>query len=365
MQPTLAASAAEAMERLQAAWRAGAAFPLVLTDANMPDVDGFSLAEQIRGERTSGSTVIMMLTSGDRPGQLARCQQLGIAAYLIKPIKQSELLDAIVFALGLAVPVEPLAETSPVAALPPLRGLLAEDSLVNQKLVIGLLERYGHKVIVAKDGREALEAWESQPVDVILMDIQMPDMDGLEATATIREREAQRGGRTPIIAMTAHVIKGDRERCLAAGMDEYLSKPVRSGQLLEAIAAVVGGRTSGHSTSAAEEPIDWTHAKATVKGDLGLLKSIVQAFVDESPKLMEDIRQAVAAGQAKDLQIAAHTIKGSLRYFGARRAFDLAYKLEELGREGKLADAREVLVLFEGQMDEVLPRLREFLASSR
>ncbi len=362
MQPTLAASAAEAMERLRAARHRGAGFPLVLTDANMPEVDGFSLAEQIRGEQTLGSTVIMMLTSGDRPGQLARCQQLGIAAYLIKPIKQSELLDAIVSALGLAVPVEPVAETAPVAALPPLRVLLAEDSLVNQKLVIGLLERYGHKVIVAKDGREALATWESQPVDVILMDIQMPDMDGLEATATIRQREAQRGTRTPIIAMTAHAIKGDRERCLAAGMDEYLTKPIRSNQLLEAIATVVGKRSARQAPQAAEDPIDWTHAKATVKGDLGLLKSIVQAFVDECPKLMDDIRQAVAGGQAKALQIAAHTIKGSLRYFGARRAFDLAYKLEELGREGKLEEAREVLSLFEEQMDEVFPRLREFVS---
>jgi|YNPMSStandDraft_1061717.scaffolds.fasta_scaffold10405_2 PAS domain S-box-containing protein len=364
MQPTLAASAAEAIERLQAAQRSGTSFPLVLTDANMPDVDGFSLAEQIRGDKALGSTVIMMLTSGDRPGQLARCQQLGIAAYLIKPIKQSELLDAIVSALGLAIPSEVAAEAPEAPALPPLRVLLAEDSLVNQKLAVGLLERYGHTVIVAKDGREALAAWQSQPVDVILMDIQMPDMDGLEATAAIRQREAQRGGHVPIIAMTAHAIKGDRERCLAAGMDEYLSKPIRLNQLLEAISTVLGVRAAQHSPSGAEEPVNWAHAKSTVKGDLRLLRSIVQAFVEESPKLIEDIRQAIASGDAKALQIAAHTIKGSLRYFGARQAFDLAYKLEELGRAGKLGDAQEVFSLFQQRMDEVLPRLTEFLAGS-
>lgn len=330
----------------------------------MPDVDGFSLAEQIRADKSLGSTVIMMLTSGDRPGQLTRCQQLDIAAYLIKPIKQSELLDALVSALGLAVPREDAGETPEVPALPPLRVLLAEDSLVNQKLAVGLLERYGHTVIVAKDGREALAAWQSQPVDVILMDIQMPDMDGLEATAAIRQREAQQGGHVPIIAMTAHAIKGDRERCLAAGMDEYLSKPIRPNQLLEAISAVLRARSKSDSPSGAEEPVDWAHAKSTVKGDLRLLRSIVQAFVEESPKLIDDIRQSIASGDAKALQIAAHTIKGSLRYFGARQAFDLAYKLEELGRAGKVADAQGVFPLLEQQMSKVIPQLRDFLAGS-
>jgi len=248
MRPCSVASAREAVRALRQAYRAGESFPLVLTDANMPDEDGFALAEQIRHDPELGSTLIMMLTSGDRPGEIARCEELGIAAYLLKPIKQSELFDAIVLALGVnAVDEETPAEPAPPAPSPggrPLRILLAEDSLVNQKLAVGLLEKHGHRVTLANHGREALAVLESQDFDLILMDVQMPEMDGYEATAAIRAREQETGRHIPIVAMTAHAMKGDRERCLESGMDGYVAKPIRAQQILEAIDLVLG-RNSG------------------------------------------------------------------------------------------------------------------------
>jgi len=244
MRPRSVASAPEAVRVLREAYRSGTSFPLVLTDSNMPDMDGFELAEQVKQDPELGSTLIMMLTSGDRPGEIARCEQLGIAAYLLKPIKQSELFDAIVLALGVNA-VDEETRSAPATAPPSapqrsLRVLLAEDSLVNQKLAVGLLEKHGHQVTLANHGREAVAAWESQDFDLVLMDVQMPEMDGYEATEAIRTRERETGRHTPIIAMTAHAMKGDRERCLAAGMDGYVAKPIRAQQIFDAIEQVLG-----------------------------------------------------------------------------------------------------------------------------
>ncbi len=222
-----------ALETLREAQRSGRPFQLVLTDANMPELDGFQLAQQVKSDSQLGSTVIMMLTSGDRPGDVARCEQIGVAAYLLKPIHQSELLESILLALGASAaqqqPSATLAEDTP--SLGPLRILLAEDSLVNQKLAVGLLSRQGHSVIVANDGQEAVAALAANEVDLVLMDVQMPGMDGFEATAAIRAREKRTGKHVPILAMTAHAMKGDRERCLEAGMDDYIAKPIFANQL--------------------------------------------------------------------------------------------------------------------------------------
>jgi CheY-like chemotaxis protein len=179
-----------------------------------------------------------MLTSGARPGDVQRCEELRIAARLMKPVIQAELLDAIGLALGREV--EPGSAPATVAArpedtLPPLRILLAEDSLVNQKLAIGLLEKFGHSLVVAENGQQALAQYSANVFDVILMDIEMPLLDGLQTTLAIRQRERASGQHIPIIAMTAHAMKGDRERCLAAGMDAYVSKPIRVSELLDAL----------------------------------------------------------------------------------------------------------------------------------
>jgi CheY-like chemotaxis protein len=240
MRPTLTGDVKAAWERMQQALREGEPFQLVLADAHMPDIDAFSFVEQIKADPKLSRTVVVMLTSGDHPEDGQRCQQLGIAAYLLKPVKPSELLEAIEIALGLTAPAK--GESAPEdAVVPParqLRVLLAEDSLVNQKLAVALLERRGHLVTVANNGREALVATESQEFDLVLMDVQMPEMDGYEATRAIRMAERQSGLHLPIIAVTAHAFKGDEARCLAAGMDAYISKPISAAELYQAIQTV-------------------------------------------------------------------------------------------------------------------------------
>ncbi len=239
MVPSAVASATDALHKLQEAADNRSPFPLLLTDANMPDVDGFTLIEQVKQDARLREIVIVMLTSGERPEDVLRCKDLGVAAYLLKPLKQSELFDAIVAGLGVsATEGEPSDKQSvdPAACTQrPLRILLAEDSLVNQKLAVGLLNKAGHTVVVASDGRQAVARWAAEAFDVILMDVQMPEMDGFEATAMIREQERQTENHIPIIAMTAHAMKGDRERCLKSGMDQYVAKPIRAKELFQAI----------------------------------------------------------------------------------------------------------------------------------
>jgi signal transduction histidine kinase/CheY-like chemotaxis protein/ligand-binding sensor domain-containing protein len=239
MQPELTASGAEAMTRLQEANRSGTGFALLLVDAQMPDTDGFTLVERIRQQADLGKLTIMMLTSGGQPGDAARCRELGIAAYLVKPIVEPQLLEAVLNVLGRraqqAQPAPLVTRHSLREGHRSLRVLLAEDNVVNQVLASRLLEKHGHTVVVASNGRKALEALEKQKFDLVVMDVSMPEMDGFETAAAIRLREKETGSHIPIIAMTAHAMKGDRERCLAAGMDAYVSKPIQARELFEAI----------------------------------------------------------------------------------------------------------------------------------
>jgi CheY-like chemotaxis protein len=204
----------------------------------MPEIDGFALAKQIQKHPDLVGYTIMMLTSADHPGAAARCKELAISAYLIKPIRQSELLSTICNNLQTV----PETRGERWKAAPPgprgtalRRVLLAEDNPVNRKLAIRLLEKHGYSVVAVEDGRAAVAAWEEASFDVILMDVQMPEMDGFQATAEIRRRETVTGAHTPIVAMTAHALKGDEERCLAAGMDRYLAKPIRAAELFSVI----------------------------------------------------------------------------------------------------------------------------------
>jgi CheY-like chemotaxis protein len=249
MRPAQAASAAEAMQRLQAAKQAGSPFDLVLIDVQMPEVDGFALVEQFGKQTNLGDFAVMMLTSAGQAGDAARCRELGIAAYLTKPVAQEELLLAILSVLE---------ERAPKMAAPRLvtrhtiresgrhlHILLAEDNAINQLLAVRMLEKQGYTVTLANNGKEALSALEREKFDVVLMDVQMPEMDGFEATAAIREREkATAGSHQIVIAMTAHAIAGDRERCLRAGMDGYVSKPFRLAELLKEIEVLTGTTAS-------------------------------------------------------------------------------------------------------------------------
>jgi two-component system, sensor histidine kinase and response regulator len=241
MKPTLVEGGEQALGELARSCEAGRPYSVILTDVHMPKLDGFGLVERIRKMPEFSTATIMMLTSAGQQGDAVRCRELGVAAYLLKPVRKSDLRDAIARVLGVR---EPTGAEQPKTAMflqagrdsaVCLRVLLAEDNPVNQLLVQRLLEKRGHSVVVASTGLEALDILQRENVDVVLMDIQMPEMDGLEATKAIRSRESDGRPRMPVIALTAHAMKGDREKCLAAGMDAHLSKPIRPAELDEVL----------------------------------------------------------------------------------------------------------------------------------
>jgi signal transduction histidine kinase/CheY-like chemotaxis protein len=249
MKPTLVEGGEQALGELARSCEAGRPYSVILTDVHMPKMDGFGLVERIRKMPGFSTATIMMLTSAGQQGDAARCRELGVAAYLLKPVRKSDLRDAIARVLGVR---EPTGAVQPKTAMflqagrdsaVCLRVLLAEDNPVNQLLVQRLLEKRGHSVVVASTGLEALDILQRENVDVVLMDIQMPEMDGLEATKAIRSRESDGRPRMPVIALTAHAMKGDREKCLAAGMDAHLSKPIRPAELDEVLEKYLARRT--------------------------------------------------------------------------------------------------------------------------
>jgi CheY-like chemotaxis protein len=261
MQPETAAGAREALELIQRRTDRGEPFDVVLTDLHMPDMDGFALVEQLhRGP--PGAKHVLMLTSGEHMGDLARSRGLGIAAYLTKPVRRAELRAAISAAIAEGKPPGERSKSSEPVRTRPARGdgagrgslriLLAEDNGVNQLVACGLLEQAGHTVQVAQNGAQVGPMLAAHPFDVVLMDIQMPVMDGFEATAAIRKTEKQTGAHMPVIAMTAHAMTGYKERCLAAGMDGYVTKPIRPDLLLQALAECQGGQLAASRFSSAE-----------------------------------------------------------------------------------------------------------------
>jgi signal transduction histidine kinase/DNA-binding response OmpR family regulator len=251
MKPVLVEGGEEALAELSTAREHGEPYGLIVTDMHMPKMDGFSLIERIRQMPELATATIMMLTSAGHRGDAEKCKRLGVAAYLLKPIRQSELREAIAQVLGAraqtgAIPL--LTRYSLQDARDPmtvLRILVAEDNLVNQRLVVRLLEKRGHRVVLAVDGRRTVEALSQESFDLVLMDLQMPEMDGFEATAVIREKEKKTGRHQPIVALTAHAMTGDRERCLNAGMDDYLTKPIRTQELDQILDSYVSRRISG------------------------------------------------------------------------------------------------------------------------
>jgi len=228
--------------------------------------------------------------------------------------------------------------------------LLAEDNIVNQKLAAKILEKRGHRVVVASNGQEAIEKLKEESFDLILMDVQMPEMDGLEATKAIRNSEFGIQN-IPIVAMTAHAMKGDRERCLAAGMDDYVSKPIKPEELFEVIEKLADKLrdkdnkeetmvpASKDNVPIAKDIFDLSKALEVVDGDKDLFKEIVDLFLENLPDSIAQIREAIANSDASALDKAAHSLKGSVGNFGTKRAFEAAYRLELIGKEGRLAEA--------------------------
>jgi CheY-like chemotaxis protein/HPt (histidine-containing phosphotransfer) domain-containing protein len=370
MRPTVVASGQAALAALQQAQNNGAPFALVLLDAMMPEMDGFTLAEQILQQPELAGATLMMLSSADRHRDAVRCRELGFAAYLTKPIKQSELQNTILTSLGAAPRETELASATRremvTPSLRPLRILVVEDSLVNQTLAVRLLETRGHTVVVASTGIEALATIEQQPFDVVLMDVQMPEMDGFEATAAIRTQEQTTGTHLPIVAMTAHVMQGDRERCLEAGMDAYVAKPIQARALFEAIARLVSDVINPESEPLRDPPVTDLFDQATtlrrVDGDWELLQELVGLFGEECAQMMETMQDAIRQEDAVRIQQAAHTLKGEVSNFGARAAVEAALRLEMMGRHDELADAEVAYTALERALACLIPALMAFAA---
>ncbi|MFA6292482.1 MAG: response regulator [Victivallales bacterium] len=380
MIPTTAESAQEALQIMAESVRRGEPYQVLLLDANMPVMDGFELVEKMKQAPDLDSITLMMLTSSGQRGDSARCRELSISAYLTKPIKQSVLLDAIMHVLG---KTEPVGVGTPLVTLHTLRGkqkplriLLAEDNAVNQKLATIMLEKRGHEVLVAETGNEVLSLLENQgskPFSLILMDVQMPEMGGFEATARIREKEKITGGHIPIIALTARAMKGDREECLTAGMDSYVSKPLKLEELLAAIAKVDSNcKANDDSTGSPpqhgegkKDVFDRNLALNGIDGDLTLFAEIVKIFTDSCPHMISQIREAIHQGNASELERGAHALKGSASNFGAQTAVNLAQKLETLGKSRALSTAKEVFAELEVEIECLGKALKESLAETK
>jgi two-component system, sensor histidine kinase and response regulator len=372
MRPVAVESGAAALEILEESVRSDQRFAIVLLDGHMPGMDGFAVAERISQDQRHASTKLVMLTSAGQPEDVARCRRLGLSGYLTKPIKQSELFDLIVSTIG-----QPGAETPRSLkrskgsrhAQRRLHVLLAEDNQVNQLLATRVFEKLGHRVTIVNNGREALSAVQAGKFDLVAMDVQMPEMDGLDATTAIRAWETAAGTHTPIMAMTAHAMKGDRERCLAAGMDGYISKPIRIQELEHAIAQLVSPIGTGPEAPVPEGTqsdgiVDHVALLAGVDGNRRLLRELIRLFIADCPQRLADIKQAIRGGDAEALRIAAHTLKGSVGNFAAKKAFATSHRLEIMGRDGKLDRAEEAYVTLEYELALLSEELRRMTKNS-
>ena len=376
MKPTVVESAPVALKCLLQAGKSGEPYPLVLLDAMMPEMDGFELASQIKAQPDLARATVMMLSSAGSRDDAARCRELGIHQYLVKPVKQSELMNAIVSAMSLSgaetrrtiVKASVPCRSEADATGRPLRILLAEDNIVNQRLAIRLLERRGHQVTTVGNGREAVIAATvpDAQFDLVLMDVQMPEMNGLEATAAIRQHEQAFGIRLPIIALTAHAMKGDRERCLDAGMDGYVSKPIAADALFAVVAEVLPrvlgkevSAPSAHPVSGSAPTLDTEAMLRIVEGDLELLGDLAEAFFAYYPQQLRQLRQALIELDHPTFHRGAHTIKGSLANLAAGRAMELAAELERIPAP-QLVPTLEVQVLC---LEEELLRVHQAISA--
>jgi PAS domain S-box-containing protein len=374
LRPIAVAGAKEALAALKGADNA---FAFTLIDAQMPGVDGFELANKIREEFAGrAGHLLILLSSPDRAVELARCDQAGLTAPITKPVNESELLDTLMsLCLGAGdKPAPTLPQRAVEVARTALRVLLVEDSLFNQKLAIALLEKRGHQVVLANNGREAVETFFRQPFDRVLMDVQMPEMDGLEATQVIRQRESRTGSHVPIIAMTAQAMSGDRERCLAAGMDEYLTKLIRSDLMYETLEADFPNAVfPKEAPSTAGLPptingqksnglVNWQQSLSIVGGDHKLLREVVEACLEEWPRWIQDFERGLAQQQAPLFRRAAHSVRGACRTFGLEPLVAPTQELESLALAGNLTAAGQLLESVRPEFQACQTELQEFLA---
>ncbi|WP_237228771.1 response regulator [Rubinisphaera sp. JC750] len=356
LEVTSMSRAADALAYLEAL-PAGNVLPLLVSDVNMPGMDGFTLVETIRDHDRLHELCVILLTSGTRPGDLTRSSQLGVSSHLFKPIKQSELLEAIMVGFGqlqrMKEAFRPNVDAG-IPAMPSLTILLAEDGHANQCLATAVLQKWGHEVDVAENGRVAFEKYLTGRYDLILMDVQMPEMDGYQATQAIRNHEAtskgeaKRGGHIPIIAMTARAMKGDRERCLDAGMDEYVSKPIRRKALYEAMSRFFPALEEEIARSESQiamspfanndnpQLINWSVAYSDADHDDEILAAVVEASREELPLLKRQLQEAIAAGDSLTARRLVHTMKAAGRTFGVESFIALCHAMEQQAENNQM-----------------------------
>lgn len=361
MLPTVVASGDLALAELERVRHAGQAYPVALLDVQMPGMNGFELASQMM-RHSSPPASIMMLTSQGQRGDAQRCRDLGLAAYLTKPVAQSDLLDAIMTALG--VPIQQASELVTRHTLREgrigLKLLLAEDNMVNQKLATVLLGKQGHQVHIANNGLEAIDAWKSQSFDAILMDVDMPEMNGYVATEHIRAAERSTGAHIPIVAMTAHAMQGAREECLSHGMDGYLSKPIQVELLLLELEAFLPRLQSAGQVevtgSAPDEACvaNFAQLRQTVDHNRALFEDLYSQYLADAPQQRERLQQALKQGDLAAMHRAAHAIKGMVGIFAAERTVRAAVQVEQCAALEDAAGAVDVLERSLDELDVVL-----------
>ena len=396
MQPLLVDSAAAARQALKSAAEQHHPIRLILLDHHMPVEDGLNFAESVQGIVKRDHCPIIMISSGSSVVDSELCEKYGISRFMTKPVIASELLNEVLRQFGRYMNVKPVQLPS-VAALPkvtPRRVLLVEDNAINRRVALGLLDSRGHQAVVAMNGQEAVDTLAVQEFDVVLMDMQMPIMDGYEATAEIRRRERQMGGHIPIVAMTAEALKGDRERCLATGMDDYVSKPIAPEAMYRAIeqfpavclpvdfhtrksaehretppfnesvgnvntaAGTPGSNASSNSTGASAVPaVDWTLARKMLGNEKAALEEYSGLLKSEAPLRVAEIRGAIEIRDSKLLRRAAHTLKGSSSYFGAQLLTEAAQALEQLGHDESFVGSVELLDTLERELARVVTAL--------
>ena len=383
MKPTLVESAEQAQAGLEQAAGQSQRFDLLIVDCNMPEVDGFGLVERLRQRPELVAHSVMMLTSGGQSGDAARCRELGMGAYLTKPVSQSMLYDVVQRVLSAGVGPLEADDAAPGAEVPPgrplitrhtlheegrrLRVLVAEDNKVNQRLAVVMLGKRGHVATVANDGMEALEALSGGGFDVVLMDVHMPRMGGFEATAEIRARERETGGHIPIVALTALAMKGDREKCMEAGMDAYLTKPIRVPELFETLGRLLPDQEPLVSKPEVvpeppgqpSPPLDQDRLLQDLAGDEEFLRELATMAMTENAEAFRRLETVVAAGDSRGVERAAHTLKGQLATLAAAPAAAVAERLERLGRGGDLDGVPPLMSELDHELQRLLPVLAE------
>jgi two-component system, sensor histidine kinase and response regulator len=364
-----------AMDALWHGTACGRPYSLVLLDARMPDVDGLALATQIRQRAELSATRIILLTSGDRPGDPARFRKLRVNAHLLKPVQQDELLETIYHVMcrvsedkeakrqgdretgrqgggeerGAGSLSPPLLLS--LSSSKPLRILVAEDNEFNAQLLVQLLVRRGHRVRLADNGREALAMAEEGPFDLLLLDVHMPELDGFQVVQAIRERERAAGGHLPVVALTARARKEDRERCLAAGMDDFLAKPIQAGSLWATIDRVIGARAP--ADGAGPGLLDPRVLLAACGGDAVILEKICQTFRTRLPEHLTAVQDALRERDAARLREAAHKLCGMVSAFSTV-AGKVASDIEDYAAEGQLEESRPLVSRLEAMVDELV-----------